>query len=145
MTAQHRTHTHIVSVEWGHCDPASIVFYPNFFTWMDQATRHLFESAGLGWQTLVDEFGVVGLPLVDARAEFVSPVRFGDVLEVTTHVGEWRRKTLVVAHEITNAGRLAVKGEEIRAWVAKDPDSPTGLKAKPIPEAVRQQFVSVTG
>ena len=47
MTAQRRTHTHIVSVEWGHCDPASIVFYPNFFTWMDQATRHRSEVAAV--------------------------------------------------------------------------------------------------
>ena len=36
-----------IRVDWGHCDPAGIVFYPNYFRWFDQCTSALFESAGL--------------------------------------------------------------------------------------------------
>ena len=40
-------HTTEFTVEFGDCDPARIVFYPNFFRWMDSAARHYFEAAGL--------------------------------------------------------------------------------------------------
>ena len=81
-----------IPVEWGHCDPARIVFYPNYFFWFDQATRHLFDRAGFSYEVMLDEYKTVGLPLVDAHAEFLAPTRFGDEIEVTSHVSEWRRK-----------------------------------------------------
>ena len=35
------------TVEFGDCDPAQIVFYPNFFRWMDAASLHFFAPAGV--------------------------------------------------------------------------------------------------
>ncbi|HIL88646.1 MAG TPA: acyl-CoA thioesterase, partial [Deltaproteobacteria bacterium] len=29
-------HTYPVRIGWGDCDPAQIVFYPNYFAWFDQ-------------------------------------------------------------------------------------------------------------
>ena len=31
-------HTTRFTVEFGDCDPAQIVFYPNYFRWMDAAS-----------------------------------------------------------------------------------------------------------
>ena len=42
-----RIHTLSVTVEFGDCDPAQIVYYPNFFRWMDAASRHYFAAAGV--------------------------------------------------------------------------------------------------
>ena len=49
-----------LTVEWGHCDPANIVFYPNYFSWFDASTAHHFKVAGLPKPELVRQFGVVG-------------------------------------------------------------------------------------
>jgi 4-hydroxybenzoyl-CoA thioesterase len=35
-----------VTVSFGHCDPAEIVFYPNFFRWFDAAFHSFLESSG---------------------------------------------------------------------------------------------------
>ena len=35
-----------INVAWGHCDPANIVFYPNYFNWFDQSSHLLFDKAG---------------------------------------------------------------------------------------------------
>ena len=32
--------TYTVRVEFGDCDPAGIVWFPNFFRWIDAASRH---------------------------------------------------------------------------------------------------------
>jgi len=62
-----------VHIGWGHCDPAKIVFYPNYFIWFDQSAHHLFDKAGANMGDLMDQYGVVGLPIVDAHAEFLYP------------------------------------------------------------------------
>ena len=129
-----------ISVEWGHCDPARIVFYPHYFFWFDQATRHLFDKAGLSFEVMLDEYKTIGLPLVDAHAEFLAPTRFGDEIEVTSHVSEWRRRTLVVSHEVSNAGAAVVRGTEVRVWAATDPDDPRKLQSRDIPPEFRARF-----
>ena len=42
-----RVHTSRFLVEFGDCDPAGIVFYPNFLRWMDAAALHFFRAAGV--------------------------------------------------------------------------------------------------
>ena len=99
-----------INVAWGHCDPANMVFYPNYFIWFDQSSHLLFEKAEANMSSLMKEFGVVGLPIVDAHSEFLAPSSYGDMVEVISWVSEWRVKILFTSHEIHNKGRLAVKG-----------------------------------
>ena len=63
---------------------------------------------------LIKEFGVEVLLIVDAYSEFLTSSSYGDMIEVTNWVSEWRDKTLVKAQEIHNKGRLAVKGTDVR-------------------------------
>ncbi len=135
-----KTYQHKVRIHWGHTDPAKIVFYPNYFQWMDQSTLLLFESVGLGWAALQEKYGVPGLPLVEAGSRFVSPSRFGDEIVVESSVVKWNDKTLEISHKITNAGKLAVEGREVRVWAGPHPDDPHRLKAMSIPEEVRKAF-----
>ena len=137
-------HTIDISIEWGDCDPARIVFYPNYCRWFDHGTRHLFESVGLNLKTLFDAYQVIGTPLVDARAEFLYPCRFGDRVQLHSRIEEWRRKTLVVAHELYNGEHLAVRGQEIRAWAEQHPDDPARLRTVPIPAEIKQRFSTNT-
>ena len=39
-------YTLTIKISWGHCDPAKIVFYPNYFIWFDQSAHLLFDKAG---------------------------------------------------------------------------------------------------
>ena len=132
--------TLIIQISWGHCDPAKIVFYPNYFIWFDQNAHHLFDKAGANMGDLMDQYGVVGLPIVDAHAEFIYPSRYGDEIEVTSWISEWSAKTLIVTHEIHNNGLLAVKGTEVRVWAKPDPDDPKRLQAQVIPDSIRASF-----
>jgi len=126
-----------VKVQWGDCDGARIVFYPNFFRWFDAATRELFETHGLPWAAMIDRYGSRGLPLVDARATFRSPARFGDTLEIASRVLRWGSRSFDLAHDITVAGTAAVEGRETRIWGISDPQDPEILKAGPIPAEVK--------
>ena len=72
--------------------------------------------------SLMKEFGVVGLPIVDAHSEFRALSSYGDMIEVTSLVSEWRDKTLITSHEIHNKGRLDVKGTEVCIWAKPHPE-----------------------
>ena len=133
-------YTLTIQISWGHCDPAKIVFYPNYFIWFDQSAHHLFDKAGENMGDLMDQYGVVGLPIVDAHAEFIYPSKYGDEIEVTSWISEWREKTLIVTHEIHNNGLLAVKGTEVRVWAKPHPDDPKRLQAQVIPDSIRASF-----
>ena len=133
-------YTLTIQISWGHCDPAKIVFYPNYFIWFDQSAHHLFDKAGANMGDLMDQYGVVGLPIVDAHAEFIYPSKYGDEIEVTSWISEWREKTLIVTHEIHNNGLLAVKGTEVRVWAKPHPDDPKRLQAQVIPDSIRASF-----
>ncbi|MDX1406456.1 MAG: hypothetical protein R3192_18130, partial [Woeseiaceae bacterium] len=60
--------TYTVPVEFGDTDPATIVFYPHFFRWFDASAWRLFAKAGLTLPVLQNDFGLVGLPIAEARS-----------------------------------------------------------------------------
>jgi 4-hydroxybenzoyl-CoA thioesterase len=66
-------------IQWGECDPAGIVFYPRYFEMFDGATTGMFSAAtGLTKYQLFEIYKFAGYPMVDTRARFVVPCRFGD-------------------------------------------------------------------
>ena len=129
------------TIEWGHCDPAGIVFNARFFEFFDWGTWILFEAAlGVKPPDLAGAFGIMGIPLVDAGARFIAPARFGDVVDMTSQVSEFRRSSFDVEHRLHVRGAIAVEGRETRVWAARDPADPSKIKSQPIPAEVTARF-----
>ena len=129
------------TVEWGHCDPAGIVFNSRFFEFFDWSSWLLFEAAlGVRPSELGATYGIVGIPLVDAQARFIKPAKFNDVADIASEVSEFRRSSFEVKHRISIGGEVAVEGSETRVWAAQDPSNPVKLKGIPIPAAVIERF-----
>jgi 4-hydroxybenzoyl-CoA thioesterase len=136
-------HRRQLRVQWGHCDPAGIVFNSRFFEFFDWSTWRMFEAAlGVPPSELEGVYGIMGLPLVDAKARFIKPARFNDVVEIASQVNEFRRSSFDVAHRLYVDGELAVDGSETRVWTARDPNDPLRLQAIPIPAAVPKRFAA---
>lgn len=135
-----KTFRHNVTVHWGDTDPASIVFYPNYFSWFDESARLFFDSVGLSWEMLMEKHGIAGLPIVEAKAQFLSPSMFRDEIVVESQITEWNDKTFKISHAVLNKGQRAVEGYEIRAWVVRLAEDPSRLKAVPIPAEIRAAF-----
>ena len=129
------------TVEWGHCDPAGIVFNSRFFEYFDWCMWEMFESAlAVPRAELFAVYDIMGIPLVDARAKFLLPVKFGDRVEVASEVTAFRRSSLDVTHRLTVGGELAVEGLETRVWATRDKDDPSRIRGKPVPADVIERF-----
>jgi 4-hydroxybenzoyl-CoA thioesterase len=126
-----------VRVEWAHCDPAKIVFYPQYLIWFDSSTAWLFESVGLPTTVLFEQHKLAGMPLVDVKVRFLVPSRWGDDVIIESAVSDWRRSSFVVRHQLFKAdGALGVECFETRVWAVPHPDDPARIKAAAIPPAV---------
>jgi len=134
--------TRAVTIEWGDCDPAGIVFYPRYFAMFDASTAALFARAlGMTKARILRQYGIIGIPMVDTRAKFHVPSSFGDEVTIESSVAEFRRSSFEVRHRLLRAdGALGVEGFETRVWVGRHPDRPDGIKAQPIPEEVIARF-----
>jgi 4-hydroxybenzoyl-CoA thioesterase len=126
-----------VTIEWGDCDPAGIVFFPRYFAMFDASTAHLF-AAALGYDkfALRKRFGIVGFPIVDTSAKFIIPSRYGETVTIESSISRFGRSSFGVAHRLLRGEDLAIEASETRVWAAADPSDPDRIRGVPIPAEV---------
>jgi 4-hydroxybenzoyl-CoA thioesterase len=128
-------------IEWCDCDPAGIIFYPRYFEMFDTSATVLIEHAlGMNKIEYLKVYDFAGHPLVEARARFHMPTRYGDEVAIETKLTECGRSSFKIEHRLTKSGTLAVEGFETRVWVARSAGDPQRIKSQPIPDAVRARF-----
>ena len=129
-----------IHVEWGDCDPAGIVYFPRFFEYFDACTSALFEKAGFRKAEMMQHYGLLGIPMIDTRAQFYAPASFGEVVVVETRITVWGRSSFQVEHKLYKGDLLAAEGSEKRVWTVRDSRSANGIRSESIPQEVRDRF-----
>ncbi len=135
------TYTRNARIEWGDCDPAGIVFFPRYFAMFDSCTTALFSKAlGMSKYQFTRHYEFQGYPMVDTRARFLKPTKFGDDVVIETQVKEFRRSSFDVHHRLTLDGALCVECFDTRVWAEQDPATRKRSDPKPIPAEVIAKF-----
>jgi 4-hydroxybenzoyl-CoA thioesterase len=138
-------HRRALRIEWGQCDPAGIVFYPQFLVLFDASTGELFARTGLSASAMRKKYGIVGMPLVEQSTRFLIPCRFDDAIVIESDIAEWGRSSFKVRHRLLRNGELAVEGFEKRVWAIPDPARPGAIKAERIPEEIVKSLSDPSG
>jgi 4-hydroxybenzoyl-CoA thioesterase len=124
-------------IEWGDCDPAGIIFYARYFEIFDVSTTVLIERAlGMKKSEYLKAYNFIGHPLVETRAKFRLPTRFGDEVAIESKLIECGRSSFKIEHRLSLDGTLCAEGFETRVWAAADPGDPKRIKSHPIPPEV---------
>jgi len=129
-----------IQVEWGDCDPAGIVYFPRFFELFDACTNALFKRAGFPKPEMLKHYGLLGIPLIEAAAQFYVPASFGESVTVETRIVEWGTSSFRVEHKMYKGDVLAAEGRERRVWTVRDPLRPSGMRSQAIPQEVKDKF-----
>lgn len=67
-----------ITVRFSHCDPAGIVFFPQYFVMLNQLVEDWFtEELGIRYADLLGPRRI-GLPTVSLSSDFTAPSRMGD-------------------------------------------------------------------
>jgi 4-hydroxybenzoyl-CoA thioesterase len=128
-------HTRI-RVRFGDEDHARIVYFPRFFHFFHVAFEDFFEAEIEPYRASLE--AAVGWPAVHAEADFLSQVRFGDVLEIgvaVEKIGTSSATFLYEGRRVEGGDAPAVRGKIVVACI----DMAT-MRSQPIPERYRAVF-----
>jgi len=127
-------HLHEVTIAWGDCDEAGLVFYPTYFYWMDSSFNGWLSKVQLSQRVLRSRFAA-NTPLVDVGARFMSPARYDDRLVIETDIESWSARSFRVRHRGAVEGRPVFEGHEVRVWGVVDAQGRLGTAS--VPDAFR--------
>jgi 4-hydroxybenzoyl-CoA thioesterase len=128
-------------IEWGHCDPAGIVYAPRFLEMFGESTIMLFEKAlGVRKKDMLKERAVVGFPMVDVSAKFFRPASYSDAVTLEAEAPEFGNSSFTIRHRLLKDGTVCVEGTEKRVWTVRDAERPGGMRAERVPDEIRALF-----
>jgi acyl-CoA thioester hydrolase len=126
-------------VEFSDTDAGGIAHFARFFVFMEICEHDLLRSLGADPGAGPRADGrVIGWPRVAASCEFLSPVRFGDELDVHLRVLRLGRTSLGLGFSLSHAGRPVARGRT--TVVCAVLNAPGGIQPVPIPEELRAQL-----
>jgi len=103
-------------VEFQHCDPAGLVFYPRYFEMINSVIEEYFRDF-LGYSFAPMHFSDGrGVPTAEISAEFHAPTRLEDMLNFsleTTHIGKSSAKFRIIG-SCGSEKRLTVRSTLVR-------------------------------
>ena len=123
-------------VRFGDLDAAGIAYYPNLVNFLHEAFEDFF--AGHVGRPYPEVYGEgIGFPTVKVEMEFVSPVRYGDHVQVDLTVERLGRSSVQIRYEGSVAGRPVFHARNVAVVV----DMKT-FRAVPLPAWLRERFAS---
>lgn len=131
-------HVHRVTVRFGDCDPAGILYYPRFFDLFHQAMETWFDEAlGVPYRTVLMEWKR-GVPTARAECDYRAPVRFGETVRVELRVEHLGTSSIRFGYLVVGPDdALRAEGRTACVFVDLDPASPTWMRPVPWPDSLR--------
>jgi YbgC/YbaW family acyl-CoA thioester hydrolase len=120
------TYVQRVKVRFDDVDFARIVFYPRLFSYCHRVFEDFFgNEAGITYSDLLQKRRV-GFPVVSAKADFKSPLRFGDVCRIAMDAVRLGRRSLTCRYRLylAETDRLCAEIEVTSATVNMDNFAP---------------------
>src|SRR5688572_10102416 len=119
-------------VRFGHCDPAGIVFYPQYLVMCNELVDDWFDHAlGIPYAQFIGERRL-GLPTVRLECDFTAVSRFGDVLAQRLCVQRAGRTSLEVNIEMHGADGLRLRARQVLVCMSLQTHRPM-----PLPDDLR--------
>jgi 4-hydroxybenzoyl-CoA thioesterase len=129
-----------VRIVWGDCDEQGIVFYPKYFYWMDSAFQMLLRDAGQSVRSMREDFGIVGIPIVEANARFFASATSEEILRIEAGIRHWGKTSLRAEYKGFCGDRPIFEGLEARVWLKRGSNGRPA--AATIPEAFKNAFAA---
>jgi acyl-CoA thioester hydrolase len=115
-----------VRVYYEDTDAQGVVYYANYFRFMERARTEWLEAMGIDHVTMMNEDKRI-LVVSEAHANFLIPARLGDNLIVTARLSRLRRATFEIEQNIYRDGTegdLLIQGGVTAAYLDADTMKP---------------------
>lgn len=119
-------------------DAAGVVYYANYLRFIERARTEWLRALGFEQQELLARTGG-GFVVRALQADYLSPARLDDALEVVTTVSKLRRASITFDQRVMRGGDRLFEAEVVLAFVDWNRHKPA-----PLPPAMYQQFEKYT-
>ena len=133
-------HEHTIRrrVEYVDTDMSGIVHFSRFLIYMENTEHAFLKAIGADVHFQDAEGREISWPRVAVSCDYMSPARFGDVLEIRLHVVRKGVRSLTYGFDITRGGDVLARGRTTCACCVIN--DPTGIKAIPIPDEIASRI-----
>ncbi len=122
-------------IRFHHCDPAGIVFYPQYLMLCNEMVEDWFaEAHGVGLESLLGEHKR-GVPMRHLEAEFIRPGKQGERLEFQLRVEQLGGSSIKLRIDALCDDELRFFSKQTMVWSDLD-----GPRPRKIDEEWRQRF-----
>lgn len=122
-------------IRFHHCDPACIVFYPEYLVIFDELIEDWFnEGMQINFAQLHAEQRI-GVPAARIEVDFIAPSKIGDSLGLRLVVKRIGNKSFTLMIEGSVGGEVRIRALMVRVVAAID-----GLRGVPIPDLLREKL-----
>ncbi len=97
-------------IEFADTDMAGIIHFTRYFNLMEEVEHEFLRSRGLS-VVMTYQGQAIGWPRVAASCDFLKPVRFEDVLDITLTLSRIGGKSLTYTVEFSKGGELVARGQ----------------------------------
>ena len=121
-------------IRFSECDPAGIVFYPQYFVMFNDVLEDWFsDELGVGFDTLVVERRI-GVPTVRLEVDFSAVSRMGDEVVLSLAIERLGRRSLTLALRCeSREGEVRMAARQVLVTTSLDThravDIPTDIRA----------------
>lgn len=91
-------------IRFHHCDPAGIVFFPQFFYLLHEAKEDFLAHIGFAQHRMIESG--FGTPVVDIRTGFLGMCRYGDDIKISVSISKLGNSSIGMDYQIHSAGIL---------------------------------------
>lgn len=108
-------------IRFGHCDPAGIVFFPQYFIMLNGLVEDwVTEGLGVSYAELLGPRRI-GLPTVSLSSDFKSVSRMGDDVTLGLELAHLGTRSLTVAMDCRGAdGELRMSAQQVIVCTSLD-------------------------
>ena len=129
------SYTREIQIEFNHCDPAGIVFYPRYFEMTNSVVENFFaDVVGRSFASM-HRGAENGVPTVSLAAEFVAPSRLGDKVLFSLKIEKLGRSSVSLKIEGHMGAELRLRVALVLVWI-------DGMKSAAWPEAMRARLAA---
>jgi acyl-CoA thioester hydrolase len=112
-----RMHETLIRVRYQETDNMGVVYYANYFIWLEVARTEFFRSAGISYRH-IEEKGSY-MMVASANCQYKAPARYDDIVRIQTWIANMKNSSLDFAHKLYIGEKLIATGESVHVFTNK--------------------------
>lgn len=110
-----------VRVRYADTDQMAVVYYANYFVWLETARTEFLRSKGIDYRNIEKE-KKLSLPVLEAYCKYKAPARYDDIILIRTKASRVKSSTLRFDYSLLNkkSGKLLAEAHTTHVFIDKN-------------------------